>query len=78
MHYAHGAGIVLLQLSLPNMRTERGLRNFNAVYGPKFDYDLQAWRESLGLPKREFELLDAEDGAGEIPCGSHAPTPVLE
>jgi hypothetical protein len=31
---------------------------------PRYDYDLAAWRQGSAIPKREFELLDAADGAG--------------
>lgn len=35
------AGVIMLQLAVPSMRTDRGLRNFNTQYGPKYRYDLQ-------------------------------------
>jgi hypothetical protein len=58
------AGVCMLQLCVPSMRQDRGLRNFNVMYGSRFNYDLDAWRASSFIPAREFEVLDAEDGAG--------------
>jgi hypothetical protein len=58
------AGMVMLQLAVPAMRTDRALRQFNAQYGPKFRYDLQEWRKGAYLTSRDCALLDADDGAG--------------
>jgi len=58
------AGVTLLQLAIPSMRQDRFLKNFNTQYGPKFDYDLDAWRANSFIPARDFDLLDADGGAG--------------
>ncbi|KAG2447430.1 hypothetical protein HYH02_007756 [Chlamydomonas schloesseri] len=58
------AGIVMLQLAVPSMRTDRALRAFNANYGPKYKYDLAAWRKGVNLYPRDCALLDANDGLG--------------
>eukprot|EP00798_Chlamydomonas_sp_ICE-L_P009914 gene9914-7782_t len=58
------AGIVLLQLAVPSLRSSKGLRQFNKTFGPKFNYNLRSWKRNSHLPKKEFEILDAMDGAG--------------
>eukprot|EP00798_Chlamydomonas_sp_ICE-L_P012483 gene12483-15693_t len=58
------AGIVLLQLAIPSMRSAGGLRAFNAAYGQKFFFNLRAWKKAAPFNKKEFELLDANGGAG--------------
>ncbi|KAG2422260.1 hypothetical protein HXX76_016174 [Chlamydomonas incerta] len=58
------AGIVMLQMAVPSMRTDRALRAFNASYGPKYKYDLAAWRKGVNLYPRDCALLDANDGLG--------------
>jgi hypothetical protein len=61
----------MLQLCVHSMRQDRGLRNFNMLYGSKFNYDLDAWRANSFIPAREFEVLDADNGAGV--CNSTRP-----
>lgn len=58
------AGICMLQLALPSLRSDRGLQSFINLYGPRFKYDLDAWRKKSTIPAREFQALDADDGAG--------------
>lgn len=59
------AGICLLQMSLPSLRSDRGLSTlFNGIYGSRFNYDMDAWREGCQVPEREFEMLDSDNGAG--------------
>ncbi len=89
------AGIALLQLAVPPLRQDRGLRAFNEAYGPKcachstvaphpqaallsrgplacrHKYDLDAWRASSFIPAADFQLLDAEQGAGGLPGAAH-------
>ncbi len=57
----------MLQLAVPSMRTDRALRAFNASYGPKYKYELAAWRKGVNLYPRDCALLDANDGLGA--CG---------
>ncbi|KAG2490289.1 hypothetical protein HYH03_011241 [Edaphochlamys debaryana] len=58
------AGMVMLQLAIPAMRNDRALKAFNTTYGPKYKYDLSAWRKGANLYPKDCELLDANDGAG--------------
>ncbi|KAL6749507.1 kinase-like domain-containing protein [Haematococcus lacustris] len=58
------AGVCMLQLAVPSMRQDRGLRNFNTIFSTKCSYDLAVWRTMSYIPAREFEVLDADDGAG--------------
>jgi serine/threonine protein kinase len=59
------AGICMLQLALPSLRSDRGLQTlFRNLYGPRFNYNLDAWREKSSIPDREFEILDADGEAG--------------
>ncbi|GAX79925.1 hypothetical protein CEUSTIGMA_g7365.t1 [Chlamydomonas eustigma] len=58
------AGIVMLQLAVPTLRNDHALKKFNAVYSSKYMFDLDAWRKDSMISRREFELLDADDGAG--------------
>eukprot|EP00775_Hariotina_reticulata_P003693 gene3693-3953_t len=58
------AGIVMMQLCLPGLRTPRGLNLFKVEY-ERADYDLEAWRNSCRwISKRDTAVLDANDGAG--------------
>lgn len=36
----------------------------------RFNYDLNAWRKGSAIPVREFEVLDADNGAGWALLGS--------
>ena len=62
---SYSAGIVLMQLALPSLRTNRGLASFNRGL-KKCDYDLDLWRmENKGqLGRSKTALLDAGDEAG--------------
>ena len=40
----YSAGIVLMQLALPSLRTNSGLMSFNRGL-KKYDYDLEDWRK---------------------------------
>ncbi|KAI8466377.1 MAG: hypothetical protein J3K34DRAFT_524625 [Monoraphidium minutum] len=58
------AGIVLMSLVLPTLRTPRGLGLFLKEF-EKTKYDLDAWRASCRWAgPRDFALLDADGGAG--------------
>eukprot|EP00884_Botryococcus_braunii_P000646 jgi/Botrbrau1/10582/Bobra.0358s0005.1 len=60
---SYSAGLVLMQLAVPKLRTSSGLRVFNAAI-KRHDYDLFKWRENERLPARETAILDANDGLG--------------
>jgi hypothetical protein len=66
------AGIVMLQLCLPPLRTPRGLNLFKVEY-ERNDYDIDAWRTSCRwISKRDTAVLDADDGAGELTAADAA------
>jgi hypothetical protein len=66
------AGIVMLQLCLAPLRTPRGLNLFKVEY-ERNDYDIDAWRKSCRwISKRDTAVLDADDGAGELPAAAAA------
>jgi hypothetical protein len=60
----YSAGLVLMQLAIPQLRSDRGLLAFNEAI-KKADYDLEAWRAASrhGFAKHNA-VLDADDGAG--------------
>lgn len=59
------AGMCMLQLAIPAMRTDRALRQFNTQYGTKYGYNLQEWRKGAYLTSRDCAVLDADNGIGE-------------
>ncbi len=70
----YSAGITLLQMALPNLRSGNNLIAFNRRLEAA-DYDLRRWRreEMARKPSKEleegFELLDCDEGAGwELAC----------
>ena len=59
----YSAGILFMQLCVPQLRTDRGLKAFNdQLAGAK--HDLAAWRATANLPKVQTAVLDAFDAAG--------------
>jgi|UniRef100_A0A7S0PM95 serine/threonine protein kinase len=61
----YSAGIVLMQLAMPSLRTNSGLQGFNRGL-KKFKYDLYKWREANKgqFSRSKTAVLDAGDGAG--------------
>ena len=60
----YSAGLILLQLAVPQLRSERGLLAFNTAI-QKADFDLFAWQEaSRHTFAKSNAILDADDGAG--------------
>lgn len=59
----YSAGVVLLQMALPPLRTTTALRNFRTTLA-RAGHDLQEWRVSSALRARDTQLLDANDGEG--------------
>lgn len=58
----YSAGIVLLQMAIPTLRSAAGLKNFNSEL-KAFKYDLNKWRElSRRLP--DLTILDLDSGRG--------------
>ncbi|KAM0950567.1 putative protein kinase Group-Pl-4 family [Dioscorea sansibarensis] len=58
----YSAGIVLMQMAVPNLRSAAGLKNFNTQL-KNVDYDLKKWREST-RSKPDLSLLDLDSGSG--------------
>lgn len=61
----YSAGIVLMQLAMPSLRTNSGLQGFNRGL-KKYKYDLYRWRDANKgqLSRSKTAVLDAGDGAG--------------
>ncbi|KAL6142406.1 hypothetical protein ACLB2K_060688 [Fragaria x ananassa] len=54
----YSAGIILLQMAVPSLRSSAGLKNFNGEI-KRFGYDLNNWRESTRL-RPDLSLLDLD------------------
>lgn len=59
----YGAGLVLMQLAIPEIRSEVSLKSFGVAL-KRAGYDLEAWRTQSRLARGKIEVLDADDGAG--------------
>ena len=60
----YSAGIVMLQMAVPQLRSQQGQRGFNQALA-QCDYDLARWRNASVMAQRcDFELLDRQGGAG--------------
>lgn len=60
---AYSAGVVLLQLSLPFLRSSSSIKNWKQTM-IRLKHDIKEWREKAKLSSRQTALLDANDGAG--------------
>lgn len=58
----YSAGIVLLQMAVPNLRSSAGLKNFNLEL-KNYGYDLNKWREKTRT-KPDLTILDLDSGRG--------------
>ncbi|KDP21854.1 hypothetical protein JCGZ_00641 [Jatropha curcas] len=58
----YSAGIVLLQMAIPTLRSVGGLKNFNTEI-KKFEYDLNRWRKYTRL-RPDLTILDLDSGRG--------------
>ncbi|KAL5738948.1 hypothetical protein ACOSQ2_028128 [Xanthoceras sorbifolium] len=58
----YSAGIVLLQMAIPTLRSTTGLKNFNSEIRTA-NYDLNKWREYTRL-RPDFSILDLDSGRG--------------
>ncbi|KAF9684872.1 hypothetical protein SADUNF_Sadunf04G0163600 [Salix dunnii] len=58
----YSAGIVLLQMAIPSLRSLSGLKNFNTEI-KKARYDLNIWRESTRL-RPDLTILELDSGRG--------------
>lgn len=69
------AGVTMLQLAFPNLRTDNALIAFNKQFSEQYNWDLKRWRRAQELKKggkeyaEGFATLDADDGAAwELLC----------
>ncbi|KAK3138499.1 hypothetical protein QOZ80_5AG0369700 [Eleusine coracana subsp. coracana] len=58
----YSAGIVLMQLAIPSLRSQSGLKNFNAELRSA-GYDLNRWRETTRR-RPDLQILDLDSGRG--------------
>ncbi|KAI3993721.1 hypothetical protein MKX01_002734 [Papaver californicum] len=58
----YSAGITLMQMAIPSLRSSAGLKNFNSELKAA-GYDLKKWREVTRL-RPDFRLLDLDSGRG--------------
>lgn len=58
----YSAGIVLMQMAVPNLRSSAGLKNFNMEI-KNYGYDLNKWREKTRA-KPDLTILDLDSGRG--------------
>lgn len=58
----YSAGIVLLQMAIPTLRSTAGLKNFNLEIKTA-NYDLNKWREYTKL-RPDLTILDLDSGRG--------------
>ncbi|KAK7340065.1 hypothetical protein VNO77_20757 [Canavalia gladiata] len=58
----YSAGIVLLQMAIPTLRSPAALKNFNLEIKTR-GYDLNKWRESTRI-RSDFQILDSDSGRG--------------
>ncbi|KAL2250299.1 serine/threonine-protein kinase STN8, chloroplastic [Sesamum indicum] len=58
----YSAGIVLLQMAIPSLRSTAGLRNFNSEL-KAVGYDLNRWRAKTRL-RPDLSILDLDSGRG--------------
>lgn len=58
----YSAGIVLMQMAVPNLRSSAGLKNFNLEI-KNCGYDLNKWREKTRT-KPDLTILDLDSGRG--------------
>ncbi|CAA6654590.1 unnamed protein product [Spirodela intermedia] len=58
----YSAGIILMQMAVPSLRSSAGLKNFNSEL-KTFGYDLSRWREST-RSRPDLSILDLDSGRG--------------
>lgn len=57
------AGLVLMQLAIPKLRTISALKVFNQQFR-KAGYNIQTWKKRQALPHSETAILDLDNGLG--------------
>lgn len=64
----YSAGVTMVQMAVPQLRTAQGQRGFNKSLAD-CDYDLARWRTISPIAQRcDFEVLDRQGGAGWDLC----------
>ncbi|KAI3994147.1 hypothetical protein MKX01_012404 [Papaver californicum] len=63
----YSAGITLMQMAIPSLRSSAGLKNFNSEIKAS-GYDLKKWREVTRL-RPDFRLLDLDSERGFLKRG---------
>ncbi|PIA59685.1 hypothetical protein AQUCO_00400524v1 [Aquilegia coerulea] len=58
----YSAGITLMQMAIPSMRSTAGLKNFNSEI-KNVGYDLKKWRE-VTRSRPDLQILDLDSGRG--------------
>ncbi|KAL3654838.1 Serine/threonine-protein kinase stn8, chloroplastic [Castilleja foliolosa] len=58
----YSAGIVLMQMAIPTLRSSSGLKNFN-IELKAVGYDLKRWREKTRM-RPDFSILDLDSSRG--------------
>eukprot|EP00262_Sarcandra_glabra_P001327 TRINITY_DN11376_c0_g3_i2.p1 TRINITY_DN11376_c0_g3~~TRINITY_DN11376_c0_g3_i2.p1 ORF type:complete len:504 (-),score=84.61 TRINITY_DN11376_c0_g3_i2:4-1515(-) len=58
----YSAGVILMQMAIPTLRSASGLKNFNSEI-KTVGYDLNKWREST-RSRPDLRLLDLDSGRG--------------
>lgn len=58
----YSAGIVLLQMAVPSIRSSAGLKNFNLEI-KSLEYDLNRWRDRTRT-RPDLTILDLDSGTG--------------
>lgn len=58
----YSAGVVLVQMAIPTLRSTAGLKNFNSEI-KRFGYDLNKWRKST-RSRPDLSLLELDSGRG--------------
>ena len=66
----YSAGVVFMQLCLPALRSDRGLKAFNESLRATPGHSLDAWRVEAALSPAASTVLDASDGAGWALAGA--------
>jgi hypothetical protein len=59
----YSAGIIFMQLAVPSLRSDRGLKAFNEALAA-VGHDVAAWRAGAALPLVQTAVLDANDDSG--------------
>ena len=59
----YSAGIIFMQLAVPALRSDRGLKAFNEDIKTA-GYDVYKWREAANLAPVQTAVLDANEGSG--------------